>query len=308
MAAEAERRESPELHRTLKDPSIRRSLALFRAFLHEQDDPEACYSLLARDAADQVEAYDGAVAGRTVVDVGGGSGYFTEEFRRRGAHAYLFEPDMRGAGAEAARLGGRGGRLSAAAGGRGRRRLLLLQRPGARGRSADLHQRDGAGDAARRADLRVVHQLAVPVGRSRVGALALPRRRAGAGPLQPPYRKAGQAHPRREPLRRAHRNHPAAGARPRRRHGRLGALPLLAVPRAEPSRRRRGCASSPPGISSSSSGGVHHDEHGPGSTPGSRPPRRDHPGPPEGPAVAAVAAGVLGRGVRAVPGRCTPGA
>ncbi|MFE2422812.1 class I SAM-dependent methyltransferase [Streptomyces hokutonensis] len=78
-----------------KDPSLRRSVALFRAFLHEQDDPESCYSLLARDAADQVEAYDGPVTGRTVVDVGGGSGYFTEEFRRRGAHAYLFEPDVR---------------------------------------------------------------------------------------------------------------------------------------------------------------------------------------------------------------------
>lgn len=77
-----------------KDPSFRRSFTLFRAFMREQDDPEACYSLLARDAADQVEAY-GAVEGRTIVDVGGGSGYFTEEFRRRGAHAYLFEPDVR---------------------------------------------------------------------------------------------------------------------------------------------------------------------------------------------------------------------
>src|SRR5690606_8541786 len=78
-----------------KDPSIRRSLALFRAFLREQDDPDACYALLARDAADQVEAYDGPVAGRVVVDVGGGSGHFTQEFRARGAHAYLFEPDAR---------------------------------------------------------------------------------------------------------------------------------------------------------------------------------------------------------------------
>ncbi|QOV47557.1 class I SAM-dependent methyltransferase [Streptomyces chromofuscus] len=65
-----------------------------RAFLREQDDPDACYALLARDSVDQVEAYDGPVAGRTVVDVGGGSGHFTEEFRRRGAHAYLFEPDV----------------------------------------------------------------------------------------------------------------------------------------------------------------------------------------------------------------------
>ncbi|WP_329598648.1 class I SAM-dependent methyltransferase [Streptomyces pseudovenezuelae] len=76
-----------------KDPSLRRSLALFRAFMREQDDPASCYALLARDAVDQVEAYDGPVAGRTVVDVGGGSGYFTEEFRRRGAYAFLFEPD-----------------------------------------------------------------------------------------------------------------------------------------------------------------------------------------------------------------------
>ena len=57
-----------------KDPSLRRSLALFRAFLREQDDPESCYALLARDAVDQVEAYDGPVAGRTVGGVGRGSG------------------------------------------------------------------------------------------------------------------------------------------------------------------------------------------------------------------------------------------
>ncbi|MFJ7899237.1 class I SAM-dependent methyltransferase [Streptomyces sp. NPDC096198] len=78
---------------TPKDPSLRRSLALFRAFRREQQDPDGCYSLLARDAADQVEAYGGPVRGRTVADVGGGGGWFTEEFRRRGAHAYLFEPD-----------------------------------------------------------------------------------------------------------------------------------------------------------------------------------------------------------------------
>nr|WP_145872123.1 class I SAM-dependent methyltransferase [Streptomyces capillispiralis] len=79
----------------LRDPSLRRSLALFRAFLREQEDPDACYALLARDAVDQVEAYGGSVAGRVVVDVGGGSGYFTREFRGRGAYAYLFEPDGR---------------------------------------------------------------------------------------------------------------------------------------------------------------------------------------------------------------------
>ncbi|MFG2827946.1 class I SAM-dependent methyltransferase [Streptomyces sp. NPDC048434] len=76
----------------MRDPSLRRSYALFRAFLREQTAPGHCYRLLARDAADQVERYvplDGAV----VADIGGGSGHFTEEFRRRGAQGYLFEPD-----------------------------------------------------------------------------------------------------------------------------------------------------------------------------------------------------------------------
>lgn len=78
----------------MRDPSLRRSLALFRAFLREQHDPEHCYGLLARDAADQLERYL-PLQGLVVADVGGGSGHFTEEFRRRGAHGYLFEPDPR---------------------------------------------------------------------------------------------------------------------------------------------------------------------------------------------------------------------
>ncbi|WP_435971500.1 class I SAM-dependent methyltransferase [Streptomyces sp. Qhu_M48] len=77
----------------MRDPSFRRSLALFRAFLREQDDPGTAYELLARDAADQVERHV-RLDGRVVVDVGGGRGYFTREFRRRGAHGYLFEPDL----------------------------------------------------------------------------------------------------------------------------------------------------------------------------------------------------------------------
>ncbi|MCX4667453.1 class I SAM-dependent methyltransferase [Streptomyces sp. NBC_01381] len=83
----------------MKDPSLRRSLTLFRAFLREQQEPERCYTLLARDAADQVEAY-GTVRDRIVVDVGGGGGYFTEEFRRRGAQSFLFEPDPAELGAK----------------------------------------------------------------------------------------------------------------------------------------------------------------------------------------------------------------
>ncbi|MFF8955379.1 class I SAM-dependent methyltransferase [Streptomyces sp. NPDC014894] len=78
-----------------KDPSLRRSWSLLRAFAREQEEPERCYTLLARDAADQVEAYGGPVAGRTVVDIGGGGGHVTEEFRRRGALGLLFELDAR---------------------------------------------------------------------------------------------------------------------------------------------------------------------------------------------------------------------
>ncbi|MFK4688424.1 class I SAM-dependent methyltransferase [Streptomyces pristinaespiralis] len=77
----------------MKDPSFRRSLTLFRAFMREQADPTRAYGLLARDAADQVERYM-KLDGRVVVDIGGGSGHFTLEFRRRGAHGYLFEPDV----------------------------------------------------------------------------------------------------------------------------------------------------------------------------------------------------------------------
>ncbi|WP_240659745.1 class I SAM-dependent methyltransferase [Streptomyces sp. WAC 01529] len=77
----------------MRDPSLRRSVTLFRAFMREQREPERCYTLLAKDAADQVEAYV-KVKDRVVVDIGGGGGYFTEEFRRRGAQSYLFEPDL----------------------------------------------------------------------------------------------------------------------------------------------------------------------------------------------------------------------
>jgi SAM-dependent methyltransferase len=74
-------------------PGIGRSIALFRLFLREQTEPAAFYAGLAEDAADQVARYT-ELAGRTIVDVGGGAGHFTAAFRRRGANCYLFEPDL----------------------------------------------------------------------------------------------------------------------------------------------------------------------------------------------------------------------
>ncbi|MFH8367572.1 class I SAM-dependent methyltransferase [Streptomyces sp. NPDC018031] len=82
----------------MRDPSLKRSATLFRAFMREQTDPDHAYGLLARDAARQVEKYL-PLRDKVVVDIGGGSGHFTEEFRRRGAHGYLFEPDPQELGA-----------------------------------------------------------------------------------------------------------------------------------------------------------------------------------------------------------------
>jgi SAM-dependent methyltransferase len=71
---------------------LARSIHLFRLFLLEQAEPEVFYTGLAEDAANQVARHI-ELAGRTVVDVGGGAGYFTAAFRARGANCYLFEPD-----------------------------------------------------------------------------------------------------------------------------------------------------------------------------------------------------------------------
>ena len=71
---------------------LARSLRLLRSFRQEQAEPEAFYAIMARDAADQLARYLD-LAGQTVVDVGGGPGHFTAEFRARGAASYVFEPD-----------------------------------------------------------------------------------------------------------------------------------------------------------------------------------------------------------------------
>ncbi|MGH3069728.1 MAG: class I SAM-dependent methyltransferase [Streptosporangiaceae bacterium] len=72
--------------------SLLRSIRLFRLFLAEQTDPEKFYASLAEDAVQQVAEHC-ELGGRTVVDVGGGGGWFTAAFRARGANGYLFEPD-----------------------------------------------------------------------------------------------------------------------------------------------------------------------------------------------------------------------
>ena len=77
----------------LERGSLCRSVALFRAFLVEQTDPDHFYSLLAADSVAEVQRWT-SLAGKDVVDVGGGPGYFADAFVRAGARYAGVEPDV----------------------------------------------------------------------------------------------------------------------------------------------------------------------------------------------------------------------
>jgi SAM-dependent methyltransferase len=88
------------LRRRHPEQGLGRSIRLFRAFLKEQADPEFFYTQLAEDAVTQVAHYC-QLHGRIVLDIGGGGGEFTREFRSRGALCYLMEPDRSEMGSRA---------------------------------------------------------------------------------------------------------------------------------------------------------------------------------------------------------------
>ncbi len=71
---------------------LRRSLALAKVFRLEQSDPDTFYRSVADDTAAQIERYT-TLEGATVIDVGGGAGYFTEALRAAGARCALVEPE-----------------------------------------------------------------------------------------------------------------------------------------------------------------------------------------------------------------------
>ncbi len=73
--------------------SLSRSRALLKAFSYEQTDPARFYSLLAADSARQVAHYT-PLAGRTLLDVGGGPGYFADAFRAQGARYVGLDADV----------------------------------------------------------------------------------------------------------------------------------------------------------------------------------------------------------------------
>jgi SAM-dependent methyltransferase len=72
--------------------TLKRAVTLFRVFLREQTDPDLFYGTLAEDSVRQLRGHvdlDGA----TVLDVGGGPGYFADAFRAAGATYVGLEPD-----------------------------------------------------------------------------------------------------------------------------------------------------------------------------------------------------------------------
>jgi SAM-dependent methyltransferase len=73
--------------------SLRRSVRLFRAFLREQSDPDHFYRVLAEDSVDQLGDF-APLPGATVLDVGGGPGYFADAFRAEGARYLGLDPDV----------------------------------------------------------------------------------------------------------------------------------------------------------------------------------------------------------------------
>jgi SAM-dependent methyltransferase len=72
---------------------LARSVRLFRSFLTEQTDPDGFYTLIADDAVFLVERHS-LLDGKAVADFGGGPGYYSESFRRRGARTVLVDADV----------------------------------------------------------------------------------------------------------------------------------------------------------------------------------------------------------------------
>lgn len=76
-----------------RSATLDRSIRLFQAFRREQSDRDSFYRLLAGDSVAQVGEY-AALRDRTLLDVGGGPGYFADAFRAAGARYLGLDPDV----------------------------------------------------------------------------------------------------------------------------------------------------------------------------------------------------------------------
>jgi SAM-dependent methyltransferase len=73
--------------------TLRRSVALLRAFRYEQPDPPRFYTALARDSVEQLGTYVD-LTGALLLDVGGGPGYFRDAFTGAGARYVALDADV----------------------------------------------------------------------------------------------------------------------------------------------------------------------------------------------------------------------
>jgi SAM-dependent methyltransferase len=73
--------------------TLARSVRLFRAFRTEQSDPASFYRTLADDSVQQLSGF-ADLDGATVLDVGGGPGFFADAFRGAGACYYSLDADV----------------------------------------------------------------------------------------------------------------------------------------------------------------------------------------------------------------------
>lgn len=77
--------------------TLRRSLRLLNHFRFEQRDPDRFYSMLATDTYELIEALRAdvspAASCNTVLDVGGGPGYFAAAFEKHGTRYISVEPE-----------------------------------------------------------------------------------------------------------------------------------------------------------------------------------------------------------------------
>jgi SAM-dependent methyltransferase len=73
--------------------TLSRSAHLFAAFRREQTDPDGYYRLLAQDSVRQLQLFT-RLDGSTVLDVGGGPGYFSDAFTAAGSRYVWVEPGL----------------------------------------------------------------------------------------------------------------------------------------------------------------------------------------------------------------------
>src|SRR5690606_19798096 len=75
------------------DAGLGRSVRLFRAFRREQQDPDHFYRILADDSVAQLRQF-ADLGGASVLDVGGGPGYFRAAFAAAGARYVSVDGDV----------------------------------------------------------------------------------------------------------------------------------------------------------------------------------------------------------------------